>query len=260
MINDAGLELLEDFESFVGHAYPDPYSPLGKALQRGGLWKSYLKKPMLLSSEMQALSGAPWTIGLGFTKGVKAGDKMTKGQAKRRLAEEMDAEYVQPLLKACKIEPNENQLAGMACLAWNIGISGTLKSTVLKCHNRGDTNAAARAFALWNKAAGEVSAGLTRRRAAEAALYLTPVDDEEPEPMPQQVDPEKSMAKSGIITGTTVSTVAGTTALVAESVRSVKDVRESIGDFLPWVLIAAAIGGAVYVIWNRLNQRDGGLA
>ena len=44
-------------------------------------------------------------------------------------------------------------------------------STLLKKHLRGDYAGCAAQFAAWNKAGGQVLRGLTRRRAAEAALY-----------------------------------------------------------------------------------------
>jgi GH24 family phage-related lysozyme (muramidase) len=43
----------------------------------------------------------------------------------------------------------------------------------LKKHLAGDYAGAAAQFVRWNKAGGKVLAGLTQRRAAEAALYLS---------------------------------------------------------------------------------------
>jgi lysozyme len=59
----------------------------------------------------------------------------------------------------------------MVSLAYNIGSGAFGQSTLLKKHIAGDYAGAAREFAKWNKAAGQVLAGLTKRRAAEAALY-----------------------------------------------------------------------------------------
>lgn len=275
-INDAGLAILEEFELFVPHAYPDPYSPLGKALRKAGLWRAYLKSPIQradMPEALRSLSGAPWTIGLGFTKDVKEGDRMTRPQAMRRLAAELDEGYVEPIRRACTVEPTDNQLAAMACLAWNIGIGwdpskpkpkgakdGFRQSSVLRAHNRGDHDAAARSFGLWNKAAGEVSSGLTRRRAAESALYLKPAEHDEALPMPQEVEPETRLTASPLISTTTLSTGAGTLAVAAEGARSARDIRDSIGDWLPWVLVAVAIGAGGYAIWTRVKQRRGGWA
>lgn len=236
-INAEGMALLKEFESFaqtrpgkpnVAHAYTD-------------------------------MVGV-WTIGWGFTKDVKSGQTMTRAEADMRLADELHMEYVGPILDACKIEPNENQLAAMACLAWNIGINGFKRSTVLKNHNRGDFDAAARAFGLWNKAGGKVVRGLTRRRAAESALYLKPVGGEKPHDMPQKVESESSLAKSPIITGSVVTSGTATIAVVSEAARGVKDIRESLGDWLPIVAVIAVVVVAGCIVWSRVKQRREGWA
>lgn len=200
-INAAGVALLHERESFVGHAYPDPYSALGKALQRAGLWLKYLRAPFQIPANLASLSGKPWTIGYGFTEGVREGDRMTRAQADSRLTRELRPR-AEGVLAACTVPPNENQLAAMVVLTWNIGLGwkGTIKpkgakdgfrqSSVLRCHNRGDFAGASRAFRLWNMAQGEVSDGLDARRAAEAALYLRPV------PLPVAVRAQQDFAES----------------------------------------------------------------
>lgn len=204
-----------------------------------------------------------WTIGYGFTLGVQPGDTITKEQAKRRLARELES-YEAAVTRACTNEPNQNEFDALVCFAFNVGIGGMRKSSVIKAHNRGDHQAAARAFQLWNKAGGVVYAGLTRRRAAEAALYLTPMPDDVSDPaegpaldMPQRIDPESSLSRSPIVAGSGIA--AGATA-AAEVARSVSDVREALGDWLPWVLVAIAVGAAAYVAWTRYLQRSQGWA
>jgi lysozyme len=59
----------------------------------------------------------------------------------------------------------------MVSFTFNIGIGKFRGSTLLKLHKAGDYAGAAAQFVRWNKAAGRVMAGLTRRRLAEAALY-----------------------------------------------------------------------------------------
>jgi lysozyme len=163
---------------------------------------------------------------------------------------------------ACDVLPNENQLAAMVCMAWNIGVPRFLKSSVLKAHNRGDFLAASRAFGLWNKAGGVESAGLTRRRAAEAALYLKAPADRVPEPMPQAVQAESSMAKSPIVLGTGATTVVTTLATLSETSAQVKSIRDGLGlgDYAPHVAIGVAVVVGGYVIWQRLKQRAKGWA
>jgi len=58
--------------------------------------------------------------------------------------------------------------------AYNVGVGNLQSSTLLKKHKAGDYRGAVAEFAKWNKAAGKVLPGLTKRRAAEAALYSTP--------------------------------------------------------------------------------------
>jgi len=66
------------------------------------------------------------------------------------------------------------QFDAMVSFAYNVGVANLQSSTLLKKHKAGDHAGAAAEFAKWNKAAGRVMPGLTRRRAAEAALYSSP--------------------------------------------------------------------------------------
>lgn len=113
-----------------------------------------------------------WTIGFGFTKGVKPGDTMTMAECERRLTDEL-REYEAGVLLACKVPPTQNQFDALVCFAWNVGIGGMANSSVIRHHNNKDTLNAMKAFALWNKAGGKVVQGLVNRRAAESALYFS---------------------------------------------------------------------------------------
>lgn len=233
-----------------------------------------------------------WTIGYGFTRGVQPGQHMTAAQAEARLITELLG-YEQAVLGGCTLAPNQNQLDAMCSLCWNIGVAGFLKSTVLRAHNRGDAQSASRAFGLWNKAGGREWAGLTRRRAAEAALYLEPVamplrpaepvarpDDPAPgadmgnpiaaqppaptapppppaQAMPQQVDPESSLASSGI---NRAATVAGTTAATVGAVSQIKQSVDDLGGWVVPLLAAAVVVLAGFIVWQRWQQRRKGWA
>jgi len=208
-----GRTVIKSFEGFVDHAYiPVP--------------------------------GDVPTLGYGFTKGVTLGMTMTRAQADARLITEL-REYELAVESCCTLAPNQNQFDALVCLCFNIGKAGFAKSTVLKAHNRGDFQSAARAFGLWNKSSGVVYAGLTRRRAAESALYLepVPVDASEPaavEPMPQTIDSETSMSASpinraGVIAGTTTAVATG-----AQIVNTFADVGDS----------AQRAAGSVAKLWT----------
>ncbi|MBW8465149.1 lysozyme, partial [Acidovorax sp.] len=130
-----GIALIREFEGFRAEAYRDPV----------GIW----------------------TIGYGFTKGVRQGDTMTREQADQRLRVEL-ADYEAGVLRVTGGNLTQAQFDALVSFAWNVGVKGMAGSSVIKAHVRGDYQAAARAFALWNKAGGKVWPGLTRRRAAEA--------------------------------------------------------------------------------------------
>ena len=120
-----------------------------------------------------------WTIGYGTTAradvGVtpRAGMVITEGQAEQylRLALEKFASAVRPLIK---VPVTLNEFGACMSLAYNIGPGSFAKSSVLRLLNAGQKSAAAQKFALWNRAGGKVLSGLTRRRAAETTLFLTP--------------------------------------------------------------------------------------
>jgi lysozyme len=111
-----------------------------------------------------------WTIGFGFTKGVKAGDRMTMEECERRLTDEL-REYEAGVLLATGSKVTQNQFDALVSFAWNVGIEGMKKSSVIRFHNAGNYIKAKESFALWNKAGGKVVQGLVNRRAAEAELY-----------------------------------------------------------------------------------------
>lgn len=221
-----------------------------------------------------------WTLGWGETDGIAPGMVWSQAQADQRFCDSLTAftHQVQALLK---VHAEPNQLGALVSLAYNIGIGAFARSSVLKAHNAGDEQAAARAFGLWNKARVNgvltVLAGLTRRRAAEAALYLTPEPDERVERMPQAVAAESSLKASPIAQGG-VATVAGGAVAVAPAlapvlehaeaargaVATLRALAEQAHEFLgfpPVALLGVAliVAGWLVVRW-RAKQRAQGWA
>lgn len=207
------------------------------------------------------------TIGYGFTDGVKLGDTMTREEADARLVEELRP-YEMAVWQGCTREPNQNEFDAMVLLCFNIGPAGFRRSTVLKAHNRGDCQAAARAFGLWNKSGGKVYAGLTKRRAEESALYLTPMPDDMSDPpegaieaMPQSVDAESPMHASPINRAGVVAGGTAAVATVAETARTVAEVKYSVaslGDWMLPILLVLVVVLCGFVVWQRVNQRKEG--
>lgn len=203
------------------------------------------------------------TIGFGFTRGVKLGDEMTLAEAKERLKKEL-AEYERGVLGVMSVKPSQAQFDACVVFAFNVGVAGFRKSSVLKNHNRGDFEAAARSFGLWNKSGGKVYRGLTRRRAAEAALYLSePETADAHVPMPQTVEPERPLTASSInraslVAGGTASVAAATE--VVNAVNGLKTGIAALGDWVLPLLLVGVVALCAYTIWERRKQREGGWA
>lgn len=266
-----GLGLIKKYEGMREHAYPDPASPMYRAAPK--LRWGFAPVEVILSqlspekrNQLQALSGSPWTIGYGFTKGVKAGMQMTVAQADARLITEV-VDYEQGVMAALKVAPTQNEFDAMVSLAWNIGVPRFQTSSVVNAHNRGDKASASRAFGLWNKANGKEEPGLVTRRAGESKLYLTPdpssLPIEVPVAMPQTVDDERPMTGSSINRASVVAGGTATVAAVSETLNTINGFKygvESLGSWLVPVALVAVVALCGYIIYERYQQRKNGWA
>ena len=70
-------------------------------------------------------------------------------------------------------QTSQQQFDALVSFSYNLGEGALRGSTLLRMHNAGDYDGAAQQFGRWNHAGGRVLAGLTRRRAGEAAVYAT---------------------------------------------------------------------------------------
>jgi len=114
--------------------------------------------------------GGVWTIGVGHTKGVKAGDKISQFEADELLDQDLQDHDITPLLDDCPTRQCEYD--AMMSLAFNIGLENFRHSTVLKRHKLGNKMGAANAFLLWVYDGGKRVQGLVNRREAERKIYL----------------------------------------------------------------------------------------
>jgi lysozyme len=116
--------------------------------------------------------GDPWTIGWGSTGvDIKKGIIWTADQCEARFSRHL-SEFAREVKAALGAAPtSQAQFDALVCFAYNVGVPNLKSSTLLRKHKAGDFAGAAAEFARWNKANKKVMAGLTRRRAAEAALY-----------------------------------------------------------------------------------------
>ena len=292
-----GVDIIHAAEAFRAFAYPDPASKLYKASPRQR-WGFRPASEILaqLSPSTRALSGAPWTVGWGETRGVTKDTRMTRDEADVAFAASLYEfeRAVESAVRGAAGGTTQGQFDAMVSLTYNIGIAAFRKSSILRNHLKGDFAAAARSFHLYNQAGGKQMPGLVKRRAAESAHYLsdmrlpqsllspaeealdsevTPqrVDPEsllspaeealDSEVTPQRVDPERPLAASEI---NRASVAAGGTAAVAataEVARSVADVKysmDSLGEWIVPILLIAVVGLCGYIVWQRWLQRRGG--
>lgn len=112
------------------------------------------------------------TIGYGHTgSNIKLGMTITQAQADAYF--NLDIMRFEKTVREAVDEPlTQGQFNALVSFAFNVGVGAFLKSTMLKKLNVGDYKGAAGEFTKWNKAGGRVVDGLTRRRAAEKAMFL----------------------------------------------------------------------------------------
>lgn len=120
------------------------------------------------------------TIAWGATgPDVRMGMIWTQYQADARFISDLAAFAVGVTHELNGSPTTQGQFDALVSFAYNVGLDddedklaeGLGDSTLLRLHKAGDYEGAARQFPLWNKQKGVVLNGLTRRRAAEAALY-----------------------------------------------------------------------------------------
>lgn len=121
-------------------------------------------------------AGIP-TIGFGTTfyedgRKVSMQDpQITEAHAEQLLMVHLNT-FASKVEKLLKVNVTDNQFAALLAFAYNVGPGALGGSTLLKKLNTQDYVGAAGEFEKWNKAQGQVLAGLTRRRQAEKALFL----------------------------------------------------------------------------------------
>jgi lysozyme len=141
-INEAGRNLIKEFESLRLVSYPDP-----------------------------GTGARPYTIGWGHT-GVDvphSGIKITKEQAEKYLSKDL-VRFEKSVMNLIHVELTDNEFAALVSFAYNVGEGNLSKSSACKLINKNLKEKGFKSLISWNKAAGKVLNGLTRRREAEINL------------------------------------------------------------------------------------------
>ena len=118
-----------------------------------------------------------WTIGYGWTKPVdgkpiRAGMTIKQETAELLLKTGL-VSYENDVSRLVKVDLTQGQFDALVSFTYNLGARSLSTSTLLRKLNAGDYAGAADEFLRWNKAGGKVLNGLTRRREAERALFLS---------------------------------------------------------------------------------------
>ncbi len=123
-----------------------------------------------------------WTIGWGhYGPDVYEGMKITQAQADAYLKSDVSrfSGYVNNFSKTNKVNLNQNQFDALVSFTYNVGTrwmsASTIRTYLLNGIEKYTDAQIENAFGLWNTSGGQVLAGLTRRRKAEAQLFLSKV-------------------------------------------------------------------------------------
>ena len=118
-----------------------------------------------------------WTIGYGWTqpvdgKPIRAGMTIKQETAERLLKAGL-VSYESDVSRLVKVGVTQGQFDALVSFTYNLGARSLSTSTLLRKLNAGYYAGAADELLRWNKAGGKVLNGLTRRREAERALFLS---------------------------------------------------------------------------------------
>lgn len=141
-----------------------------------------------LCAEFEGFRSAPYrdvvgvpTIGYGTTvypDGRKVA--MTDPPISEAVARGYKRAYLEDARKTIlgtlgRVSVTDNQLGAVLSLAYNVGVSAIVGSTLMNLLKRGaDRMQVADEFPKWRNAGGKPVAGLLRRRYQEAAVFLRP--------------------------------------------------------------------------------------
>ncbi len=123
-----------------------------------------------------------YTIGWGhYGPDVTKGMTITQARADQLLAQDVSKfeGYVNTFSRTNGVDLNQNQFDALVSFTYNVGTSwmtkSTLRSYLVSGIEQYTNTQITNAFLMWNKSGGKVLSGLTRRRKAEAELFLKKV-------------------------------------------------------------------------------------
>ena len=118
-------------------------------------------------------SAGVWTIGYGHTATVYPGMVITQLQAEQFLLADVQS-AVHCVNQVVHVPLQQEEFDALVDFVFNVGSGNFVKSTLLVDLNAGRFSSCAQQFLAWDKAGGQVLAGLLKRRTTEAKLFQSP--------------------------------------------------------------------------------------
>ena len=268
-INQAGLNLIKDFESFVPFVYDDQKPTKGKYGYKE--WDGSKPRGVL-------------TIGYGHTNDAKhplktkLGTRVTEEEANHILDVDLD-ECEDAVSKLVTVPLTDNQFAALVSFQFNTGSLG--KASFRKELNKGNYEAVRTGLMQYVKARNRVTGqletlrGLVRRRQAEVTLFYRADENKavrlpkpivEPTELKGTVVPvpppeDEPLTKSGVMRGAATA-AAGSTAQIADKTADIVDTMSkaeghiSAGTWFGLAIGIVILGGAIYVMYARAKAAN----
>lgn len=225
-MTDTGLRLIMKYEGFRSRAYRDPV----------GIW----------------------TIGYGHTSRagwphVHKGLVVTRTQGREIFRRDVET-FAEGVRRLVKVELSDGQFSALVSFAYNVGLGGLARSSVLRAVNEKRFAAVPRRLALWVKAGGRRLPGLVKRRAAEGAMFMaatgTQGEGARDEPARRKLEPVqgKPLHKSTSNWAALLSALAG---LCSAFGAVFKDIAAHAGGKAALMLAVLVIVAATVWIWRE---------
>jgi lysozyme len=233
-LNEAGLALIKSHEGLRLEAYPDP-----------------------------ATKADPWTIGYGHTSAagpptVKPGLRISRQEAEDILKRDL-ATFERHVRSRVKVALNDNQFSALVSFCFNVGPGNFNRSGVLKAVNAKQFDLVPARLMLWNRAAGKVMRGLTRRRAEEGELFMVGYADPDDAKFVHSAEPARG--KSPIESTTNIAAGVGAAAAITSAGRQLTEDVALTTAYLPTTFIIVGLAiitvlAAVWIIKERIYKSN----
>ena len=236
-ISDDGIELIKRFEGL-------------HKVQPDGLISSY------------RCAAGVWTIGWGSTKGIRSGMKISVEEAEEKLRD--DLKTAESAVKQHVSVPlSQGQYDALVSFIFNLGSGNFRSSSLLKRLNRGLYDDVPEQLLRWNKArvGGKLTVlrGLTRRRAAEAAIFSRdaklPADDGGPVSVQKISQADiKPLRQSKTMAGAGIAGAATALGEITPQIEALVPYSEN----MKTIFLLCAIGGIALAAYSRFKDHKEG--